>query len=255
MTVVALLSAVAAPLAARSGGDQLWNAAVSLYHETAAWQPRIISIHSMEYGGRGNLKHEEVSVTRQYLSDDGGLETELVSVVRDGEDITEERRANPQANRSFGPAGGGQSDGGGADGEDEDSGRAFAALFESIFDPEQQKHVSYRRTGRRRQVDGEPAVAFSFTHEPNEDAVAEGTAWLHVESGEPLLVESSLDPPVIFVKNFAMVYRYGTRNGDWRLRSMEFDVSAGMLMFTREFDVNMEFREYFHAPDVETADG
>jgi hypothetical protein len=246
-----LLVAVVLPLAARSGEDPLWNKAVALYDDTEDWQPRLISIRSEEYDGRGNLKHEETTVTRQYVSENGSLETELVSVVRDGEDITEERRENPQAGRSFGPPGGAQD---GDDGDDEESGEAFAALFESIFDPAQQEYVSHRRTGRRRRVDGEPAVAYSYSHEPNEEARGEGTAWLHADSGEPLLVESTLDPPIVFVKDFGMVYRYGTRNGDWRLRSMEFNVSAGVLMFTREFDVTMEFEDYFHAPNAEIAE-
>lgn len=228
--------------------DPLWRQAVTVYQENAEWQPRLITVRTLEYDGRGNLRHEEVTVTRQYLADDGELESELVSVVRDGEDITEERRENPESNRSFGPPTGSED-------QAESASDGFVPVYTSIFDPDQQAYVDYRRTDRTRVVDGERAVAFEFTHQPNENARAEGTVWIAAESGEPLLLESTLDPPMIFLQEFGYIYRFETDGGEWRLRTMEFDVQAGLLMFQRIFDIRMSFDDYFYAPGVEVGDG
>ncbi|MFP4484841.1 MAG: hypothetical protein ACOCYG_05170 [Spirochaetota bacterium] len=245
--IVLFLVPRSVPVAALTVEDSLWQRAIAVYEANAEWQPRLITVETREYDGRGNLRHEETTVTRQYLADDGEIESELVSVIRDGEDITEERRENPRSNRSFGPPAGS------AD-EAESSSDGFEPVYTSIFDPEQQPYVEYRRTDRTRAVDGRRAVAFDFTHRPNESAGAEGTVWIATDSGAPLVIESSLEPPVVFLQELAYVYRFETDGSEWRLRTMQFDVEAGLLMFRRDFDIRMTFSDYFHAPGVDVGD-
>jgi hypothetical protein len=239
-----VLFAIAPAAASATQQDPLWDRAISVYEENADWHPRLITVRTEEYDGQGNLRHEERTVTRQYLTDQGELESELVSATRDGKDITEERRENPDAGRTFGPPTGSED-------QAESSPEGFAPVYQSVFSPEQQRHVEYTRTGRTRRINGRRAVAFSFIHEPNSEARAEGTVWIDEETAEPLLLESSLDPPMIFVQEFSYSHRFATEGDEWRLRTMRFNVGAGLLMFKRDFDITMEFSDYFYAPGVE----
>ncbi|NBC30482.1 MAG: hypothetical protein GVY29_10910 [Spirochaetes bacterium] len=233
-----------APVVAVAAQDQLWGRAITVYQENSDWHPRLITVTSKEYDGQGKLRHEELTVTRQFLTEEGELESELVSVIRDGKDITEERRKNPNAGRSFGPPTGSED-------QAESSPDAFVPVYRSVFSPQQQEHVEYARTDRSRTINGRRARAFTFVHEPNDDARAEGTVWIDEETAEPLLLESSLDPGMIFVQEFQYSHRYASEGDEWRLRTMRFDVGAGLLMFRRDFDITMEFDEYFYAPGVE----
>jgi hypothetical protein len=235
-----------APGTAWATQDALWERAIGVYEENADWHPRLITVRTEEYDGRGNLRHEEVTVTRQYLTDEGELESELVSVIRDGQDITEERREDPNAGRTFGPPAGSED-------QAESSSKGFAPVYRSVFSPTQQPYVEYTRNGGTRRINGRRAVAYSFIHEPNSEARAEGTVWIDAETAEPLLLESSLDPPMIFVHEFRYSHRFSAEGEQWRLRTMRFDVEAGLLMFQRDFDITMDFSDYFYAPGVEIA--
>lgn len=235
-------AAAAAPAQPRPtiahGGDALWAEAVALYSEFGALLPGRMIVSFEQYNGRGNLVSTDRSEIEIWLDDDGEVQSRILSATRDGEDVTEERRDDPSSGAP--PFGGGP-----GDGEDDDE-NGFAGLQRSPFDPAEQANVTVTSIGAAQVISGVRALPYEFVHETTAETRNRGTAWIAVESGDPVLLEITLDPLPRLVSEFLMRQEY-ERDGEgrWIVRRLEFSGAGSILFIRRRIESRLVFSDYF----------
>lgn len=234
-----LLAALIAPGAFAT--DDLWNRAVARFGGGDIWIPGLVITTSEEYDGRDNLRHIEQTVSRTRINSSGDIETEIISAIRDGEDITAQRQSGegPSPFGGFGPNGDEA-----AAAEAEDGADRFAAAFTSIFDPAEQQRLTVQRIGPQ-VVEGQRTIAYRFDHQPNPRSRATGTAWLHRETGAPVRIEKDVAPPLAVITDFQIVQVFGNPDEEFQLTDMTVDVSGSLLVVRRRFVIDLTFEEYF----------
>lgn len=239
-----LFSLVLAPASA----DTLWENAVSIFEANSDLLPGRIEIRLTEYGGRNRrIRNEEHGVYLTTPGSDGEPEVEIERVIRNGEDITEERRADSGEGGGFaalfGPP---QSD---DIPEDEEAEEGMGGPGESSpFDPELQHLVTFERNGESRLVNGRRTTAFTFRQQSEDDPeqFVTGTAWLDARSGAPLLLESTLDPlPSRLLDTFVFRSHFTETDEGWYLTRLHVDVVAQILLVRREFESVVRFSDHF----------
>lgn len=214
--------------------DLLWNRAVDAYPRSLQWVPATIEVLTEQYNGGGDLRSRARVVSERRVSTDGEVSYEVV----ESEQMV--GRGDPESGFPGFP---------GDDEATEDDPERFAAVGASPFDPELQEQVSYRRTGNRRSFRGETAVAFSFQLELEGDARAHGTAWLDPDSGLPLRVERTVEPPIAVIRSFEVEESYRPQDDHWRLNSFSVDVVGRVLFVERRVLMNMAFRDHVFDPE------
>ncbi len=233
-TVSALLLVSAAmPLSA-----DLWEQAVSLFEANQRLVPGRMEITFDQYNGWGRHISSERTVIEISLDESGELDTRILYAEKDGRDVTEERRENPQGGNPFGS---GPDDG--DDDPDEES--PFSGLQKSPFASTEQDAVSYQDTGRREIRGGRLTHLYQYTHAATESAATTGIAWLAADSGAPVAIEATLSPLPGFVDTFSMTQEFAQTDESWYLESMTFDGEGRILFLRRRVESQMAFAEYF----------
>lgn len=221
-----------------SATDQLWQRAVAAYPDSQEWVPFEYEVEQRQVNGRDQLVSHSITVSRLRPDGNGGWQPETVR-----EEIIQ---GDADQRSPFGSPGD-REDG------DGDSAERFAAVSASPLDPAMQDRVSVSRVGARR-VDGDTeVVVYDFEIRPNEDARASGQVWLQADSGMPLQIERTVEPPMMAIKAFSAVQTYEPRSDYWLTTEMRFDVVGRLLFVERRVDVRMELRAHRHEPEVARA--
>ncbi len=249
-----LVSAHAALVSAGEGIDSLWARGVSLAEANDGWVPGSIYMHMQEVDKHGQPKDDKGHEvwTRLYLGEDGEVESEMVKVLEDGEDITEEEKSKME-----------EEEAGEDDDEGEEGGRMTMESY-TPFDPEYQDGLDLRATGEEEVVDGRRCAVFEFEDvresededDDEEGGTVIGRAWLVVETGIPLKTEYTTDPLPKRVKkmNTTIFYEYGGPNS-WYAKSMNLKVTGGILFIKKHFHMNMTFGDYWRMPEEADSTG
>jgi hypothetical protein len=221
-----------------SATDQLWQRAVAAYPDSQEWVPFEYEVEQRQVNGRDELVSHSITVSRLRSDGNGGWQPEIVR-----EEIIE---GDADQRSPFG----GPGDRG--EGEDNASDR-FAAVSASPLDPQMQDRVTVSRVGRRRSPAGTPAILYEFEIRPREDTRASGNVWLEVDSGMPLRIERTVEPPMMAIKEFSAVQTYEPRSDHWLTTGMQFNVVGRLLFVERRVDVRMELRGHRYDPEVARA--
>ena len=244
ITTLLLATTALLPLQA----EVLWNRAVDLFEANSTLVPGRVEMHAREYGGRNRrLRNEEHGIYRTRLTAEQELETEIVRVVRNGEDITDERRADGNGGgfaAIFGPPPDMPED---QEGEEEE--RTGGGPGQSTpFDPALQHLVTFSRGGDTRMVAGRRTVAYAFRQQSEDDPeqFVTGTAWLDAQSGAPLLLESTLDPlPSRMLNTLAFQSWFSETADGWFLTRLDVNIVVQAVVVRREFETTISFSEHF----------
>ena len=218
-------------------GDQLWNRVLDNYRANSNWFASRLVITAIERNGAGRILSEERAVMRNYLNDEGEDFQEPLLVIRNGEDITEGRREDPNFGQPFG---------GVSFGED-----AFQGLELFPFDPEQADSVTVQRRENRRFVGGRSVVGFDFVHETYGRFSNVGTVWVDAELAMPVRVEGSIRPNPAFVSNFEYEQSFDIRGDVFQATGYQVEAEGGFLFIRRQFSVTLEFSQ-FERVDVDS---
>ena len=222
LTILVALALVmfTTPLAA----DSIWRRAVELYNDGTTWAAGRMQFESNEYDGRGNTRNTESSVYAiRYRGDE--LDAEIVSVVRNGRDITSERRENPTYQ----------------------SGRSFEGTFDgfgqSPLDRDVQDVVSIEYAGPD-VLNG--AVSHLYRYRMTaEAATTVGTVWIEADSGAPVRISARPESLPRFVDSIEILQEFKkTETGAPVVSHVLIDASGRFLLIRRRFVVQVEFAQY-----------
>lgn len=237
---IALIT-VPVPAGAESA-DSLWAEAVSLMDASAGWVPGNIYMHMQEVDKHGEPKEDRGHEvwTRLYLREDGEVDSEMVKVLDNGEDVTEKERARAEEEE-----------------EDDDGGGRMTMESYSPFDPEHQDGLAASPTGQEEIVDGRLCAVFEFVDErksededDDNDGTVIGKAWIEYETGIPLKIEYTTDPLPKRVKKMITTVHYEYQGpGEWYAKSMSIRATGGILFIKKHFHMNMAFSEFWRLPD------
>jgi len=248
--ILMLLLAFAGPasLLAGEGPDSLWSKAISLYESNDNWVPGSVYMHMQEVDKHGQPKDERGHEvwTRLYLDEDGEVEGELVKVLDNGEDITEEERARREEEERENEDEGGDDD------------RSVTMEGYMPFDPEHQDGMNFHATGDLEVVNGRRCAVFEFEDErkgededdDDDDTVVTGKVWLELEKGVPMKMEYTTDPLPKRVKkmNTTVVFEF-TDPDTWRPASMSVEATGGFLFIKKHFHMHMTFDDHWRMPE------
>ena len=218
----------------------LWERAVELYGSYDDLVPGHMEIRFDQYNGRGKLVTTEESEIDIWVDESGEVQSRIIRATKDGDDVTEERRENPRSGAP--PFGGGPEDG------EEEGDSAFSGLDRSPFDPLEQANVRILDAGPTVIVNGVRAQAFEYEHETGADSLTRGTAWLSVETGEPVRLHATIEPLPTFVRDFALRQHFGRdEQGRLVVRELEFDGVGRILFLERRIESRLIFSDYFRS--------
>jgi hypothetical protein len=216
--------------------DARWNRAVSIYAKNQDWLPRSMVILTEELNNEDEVQSWELQRLAVFKNSDGEMDSRILSAEKNGEDVTEERRKNPQSGNPMAGA---------PENEDSD----FSSFQKSPFDPEEQPGVSYRRTGKSRWIDGRRTYEYSFEHLHEKDRKTFGSAWLADDSGAPILVAISMEPLPTFVHHLeAKLYYRFDADAEWYMKKMSFEGRGGFLFIRKNIRSTITFSDYIRMP-------
>jgi hypothetical protein len=233
-------SIVLAVFAVTAGwASSLWDQAVTVFRENGNLQPGYTEARFEQYNGRGELLTTEETAVESWTDARGEMESRIVYARRNGEDVTEQRRKNPaSAAQGWGPSPGER--------DAEDS--AFSGLQLSPFDPAEQQRVTITEVGPVRAVDGSTTRAYHFVHETGPNTRNRGTAWIDIDSGDPVRLHLTVEPLPSFVSAFEMRQQFARDpEGRWIVDVLEFTGAGGFLFFQRQIESRLEFSDYFRS--------
>jgi hypothetical protein len=231
--------------AAEAPADSLWAKAVALWSLNDDLVPGLIKMHMQEVDKHGEIKDEakyhEVWSTLG-LGEDGEVESGMVKVIENGEDVTEKEKAKLESEQDAE-----KSEGQGKDDEDSESQQMEGY---SPFDSESQARVSLKSVGPGGSVSGRSTLLYEFTERTEKDVEFTGKAWLDAGTGAPVKIEYTLDPLPKRVKHMVTTMEYEHIAPDSLIvRSMAVDVTGGILFIKKHFHMAMTFDDYWRLPE------
>jgi hypothetical protein len=218
------------------GDAELWQAAVEtarLANETGVVFGTLKVLNLVKKKD-GSIDERSEFVYRSVGTGDA-LEIEIVSAVRDGEDVTEEVRESEREAKKDDP-------------QDEDDGDGVNVSLNPTyhpFSPKAQERIT-RRFERRATLDGRPTMLYSFRHDrENDQGVLTGKAWIDAISGVPLQVEVQPDPLPKYVDEMVTRIRFKVdEEGRWVPDSGETHGSGGFLWISRIMETTYRFSDF-----------
>ncbi len=201
---------------------ELWNKAVQLYAWNKDWVPGSVVMKLEELDEKGKLKSLTESRIRYRVNEKRELEPEIVSIIKDGKDVTDKNRQ-----------GGGQRR------------NSSMGMDESPFDPALQDNVTVKPTGEKKVVRGHICSGFSFVLKQKKNSLL-GTAWIEESTGIPYGATITFDPLPAFVTrmNGEILFSY-TDDSTWYPSDMSFEGEGSFLFIKRLFRSKMSFSDYF----------
>ncbi len=207
--------------------DALWQQAVTVYEANDDWVPGRMLIRTEELAKDGSVKSVEEARVALSVNGNGEVESEYVSVTKNGKDVTESRKRNPN-----------RGDGGGGFGSQA-----------SPFDPELAQHVDARRVPGTQMIDGREVAEYRFSVAQEDEPDVTGTAWIDIETGVPHRVSSTVDPLPRFVSSLEIRIDYEyTGDGKWYPVEISFQGAGTVLFIKKAYRSTMRLSEHFRAP-------
>jgi hypothetical protein len=220
--------------------DSLWVRAVVLWSGNDDLVPGLIKMHMQEVDKHGKIKdqdkYREVWSSLS-LGEDGEVEYQMVKVVEDGEDKTEQEKAKQDEEREE---------------EEKEDGDSESHEMEgySPFDSKTQDRISVNLLGAGGIVGGRDTEIYEFTEVTEDDVEMSGRAWLETATGAPVRIEYTRDPLPKHVKHMVTTMEYEHPAPDSLIVSDMFvEVTGGILFFKKHFHMNMEFHDYWRLPE------
>lgn len=207
--------------------DALWQKAVTVYEANDNWVPGRMLIRTEELAKDGTVKSVEEAHVALSVNDKGEVESEYVSVTKDGKDVTGSRNRNPDR----GNGGGG-----------------FTSQS-SPFDPELAQQVEAKRVPGTKTINGREFAEYRFVLTQEDDPDVTGTAWIDVETGAPYRVSSTVDPLPRFVSSLEIRIDYTyTGDGRWYPEEISFQGAGTILFIKKAYRSTMRLSDHFRAP-------
>ncbi|MBL8965431.1 MAG: hypothetical protein JNG85_00405 [Spirochaetaceae bacterium] len=213
------------PAATPSAAAAAWDKAAARYAAGLAWKPYRLFITNRELGADGeSLSTEELEYALIYAKDSELPVSELVRAIKDGRDVTEERRKSPRGGMG-GP--GGQQGGPGGSFPDP---LPFAPV---------NKDKLVRGAARAAGAEG-----FEFGYEIRGKPGVVGA--LRFDSGgAPLGLRYSLAPLPIYLAAFDGEYAFGSApDGSLVASELSFAVRAKVLFIEKRFNFRIRFGDW-----------
>jgi hypothetical protein len=211
-----------------------WKNAVAMSAAAKTVYPGMVSFETVEYGKKDEIVSREETVSRISYGQDGTSRNEIVTSVKDGKDVTEERRAEfeknakknkPKKNGDDGPQSGG-----------------FA--LPDPFNPPSGAKVLIGEAASA----GEGGVEyweFPFEYSGKGSMAYKGKIRLDAATGRPVSMRYGLKTAIIGVKyaNFLVVYApFG--EGACIAERMDIGFDAQILLIRKKMDMKIAMSDY-----------
>ena len=220
--------------------DSLWRRAVGLSEMNDDLVPGSMKTRMQEVDKHGKPKDEEKyreTWAKMSLGEDGEVEFETTKVIDDGEDVTEEKKAEEEERKAK------------REDEDDESESHEMEVY-NPFDVGSQERMSIERSSTMEVVSGRNTVVYEFTEHIDDDAEVSGRAWLEVGTGVPVRVEYAVAPLPKRVKRMITTLEYEYVAPDSLIVSHIFvEATGGILFIKKYFHMDMTFTNYWRLPE------
>lgn len=201
--------------------DELWEKAIDVYERSKAdAQPKTMRILYEELKKNGTVDETREIYTKIIPKDDGGTKSEVIKVLHNGKDVTEEELKKQN---------------------DDKKGRQSMTLRGDLFDKAKQSAVTYTRLDETSIIEARNCVAYSFTHTVSEKERYTGKVWLDSNEGIPMKSDFTMSPLPSKVKKMDITVQYEVQNGILRFKTVAFNVHASFLIISKRIRTFMEF--------------
>jgi hypothetical protein len=231
-----LLLMAAGPQLFSQEAAEAWARAKEARARAERMQPRSMRMLSTEYGKEGQVRSiEDQTVSIKYGAD-GNMDIEVLRALKDGKDVTEEKRKEFAKREGRGGPGKGGADGG------------FGNV--EMPDPLAPKDEKSLKLGDAiLEGSGESAVwRFPFEMKANLILSSVGFIRIDVKTGLPLEMEYSFKPLPLGVKRADMRIAYAAVGDLPLVGRVDMRIDSNLVFFRKKIDYSMEFSDYVHVP-------
>ena len=224
--VMALSAFMAGPNLFALDAEGAWRAASAMVREAGSWKPGGMDMTVIELTSGGAEKsREEGSYLMSYGPGDA-VESRVVRVVKNGKDITAERRAEVSAGKKRGGP-----DASGAMGLPEPLNPAKGAKLE-------------RGMPRLGILGDLRAWAFPFSYKAPKGLAWEGEVWIGEVDGRPLVMECRVSSSFPGLRSFSLKSVYGLEGRGGIVSVVEMEADLQILLSRKRFSTEMRFSAY-----------
>lgn len=211
--------------------EAAWSAAAVMSKEAEAWKAGLMAMTVVEYGKDGQEKSKEESRYRVRYAADGQMESEIIIAMKNGKDVTEERRKELSSGKQRGWGRSGQGAEGGA------------MAFPQPFSPAEGD--SMERGQPSAGVHSARAVwVFPFKYRVKGGMRWTGEVFLDKENGRPVAITLAAAGGIPGLKSMSMSGRYADQGQGGLLESAQMKVLGQFLLKRVDFSFTMAFSEY-----------
>ena len=178
LAILVFLGALCSTRANAESTDPLWQKAVEIISISQGLVPGNVEVRFEWSNSKGKIISSQEHFSRNYLGDDGQVAVEILRVMKDGKDITEEQ----QLSATETPKNLGQTPQGNQPKNDD----AFAGI---PFLREMQESVEVKPLGRQETIGKTLCVLYSYSLVNPDGEINNGTAWLDADSGYPVQIQ------------------------------------------------------------------
>lgn len=221
--VLTLLACLPSALAAQAIDYQaLWNRAVAFYPISEQWTPGLSEGRFEELDDQGRVTDTTLSVYKFTAGPNHEIQRFAQSVIKNGQDITAERRNSTSSQQSKQPA--------------------------LPFDPQVASRLSLQPEPPI-QLDGRTVVPYHFQVHDKDGDGSFGTTWLDPTTGAPVRIDYTFEKMPMFVEKVAIRADFQVKDNRVETCRLEFTATGTFFMLKKTFHGLQTLKDYFYFPD------
>lgn len=208
--------------------EAAWQAAAAMTAQAEAWKASEMGMTIVEFAKDGVEKSREESSYRLSYGADGKVESELIRAMKDGKDITEERRAESSSKKGRGWGRPGQGEGGG-----------MPQLFKPPAGDTVERGQAYAGVHSARAV-----WVFPFRYRVKGGLSYEGELFLDKADGRPVALSGSAGKGIPGLEYMKMDVRYADNGQAGLVDRLEMRMKGRFLLKRIDYAFGMGFTGY-----------
>jgi hypothetical protein len=226
--------ALAGPSLFSLDSAEAWKRAVAMNSAAKTLYPGSVDFTTIEYGNKDQVLSREEVLSRIEYGPDGETSSEVVKAVKDGKDVTAERRAEFEKNakKNKGKKGGNEGP------------QAGGFALPEPFNPPAHAKLSVGAASPATE-EGKDFWEYPFEYSAKGGMSFKGTVRLEADSGRPIWMKYSfkVSPPGIKYAHFLIAYAAFGESAFVADR-MDIGFDADLLVFKKKMDMKVAMTDY-----------
>jgi hypothetical protein len=217
--------------------DDLWQKAVNIMANNQNWVAGKMVMEFKVVNKDDVADVHNVSTYKIYADENGDIQSDIVSMYTNGEDVTDKQKENLEKEREKAKNE--------KDEKDSQENRFAFNGKDEPFHPDNQAKVKITPIAGTKEINGAVCQGYEFSL-PLEEHTKNGTLWLDIKTGAPVRQRFTTDPLPPKMKEMQTTADYiYPQEGVLQASQVSFEGVAGVLFIKRKIQGTMTFSDFW----------